>query len=361
MPDFLSKTFDADLPTGGDLPAGFTGLWMAVIRWVFMGQDNPADFPDEAGKPDSFRALGSWYRYYYKDRDVAVKSATALGQEYPPAQAWVYEAPIETIFLPDEVKDKFGAGITIEAKIRTLSSAKYRHEFQMISLPAAVNAYALMKGWVSDEYDLHEITDREVTVTDEFSAKLIGGEYYDLERESNITVPYTSASLWDRRTALWATLGESDPRMYLPTGEDRKLSTSADKLSEALRIVADWSSPIYARVAMVQDPRVDALSGNDRRLTVPALLRIFENEDEARAATGMDADGESSAPTSSRPDVPEQWKGAEDAWVNQVRDLKAKVGSVPVPVARAKLNAMEGIEGNIAATVEDALAWWGLV
>jgi hypothetical protein len=349
-------TEQVQLPVGG-APAGFTALWNAAVRFKFMTEDDPREFTDDIPKPDTFRALGSWFHCYYKDSAAALKAARALNQEFAPSQFWYFEAPLDTVMLPEEVLANFqGPSLSMECQVKTLRSGKYRHEFHLIALPAAVAAYAEMSGYINYEFDISELTDRELAVTDEFAARMIGGEY------AGNTIPYTESTLWKRRTQLWADLGEPDPRAYNPIGSARFATTSA-KLSECLGIAStNWANPVWARVAMVQDPRVDAVAGSSgNRLTRPALLHIYEDEAEAREDAGRT---EESAPTTPvdnpRPPLPEQWRGMEDDWVAALQEFKAKLGPIPLPVARARVPQMD-VEGAIAATADEALAWWGYV
>ena len=361
MVKFLG-TEQVQLPVG--ITAGFTALWNAAVRWKFMTEDDPREFPDDIPTPDSFRALGSWFHCYYKDSATALKASQALNQQFPPSQFWYFEAPLDTVMLPEEVLANFqGPSLSMECQVKTLRSGKYRHEFHLIALPAAVAAYAEMSGYINDEFDVSELTDRELVVSDEFAAKMIGGEYFDVDLDVNVTIPYTESILWNRRTQLWAALGESDPRAYNQIGAAR-FATTSEQLSECLGIASvNWTNPVWARVAMVQDPRMDAVSGSDNRLTRPALLHIYEDEAEAREDAGQSEGGTSTtAPsTDPKPPLPEQWRGMEDDWVATLQSFKATLGPMPLPVARARLTQMEDLEATIAATADEALAWWGYV
>ena len=367
MPDFLSGE-RVELPVGGG-GDGFIGRWLAVIRWTFLVQESPKEFPSDVPAPDSYRQTGSWYACYYSNSVTALKASKAMGQEYAPRQVWYFESPIEDVLLPEDVKSNFGAAISMEARVLTLRSGKYRHELHLIALPAAVAAYARMKGFIDYEYDLSELMDREGIFDDAISGRLIGGEFFDdsIDEETNkpvgnIKLPYTRSELWRRRTQLWADLGEEDPRVYKAIGSGI-LATKSERLNECLDVVnQSWASPVWARVAMVQDPRVDAMSKNDKRLTLPALLEIYEDEGEARAAAGMEEGATGTSQEAPRPPVPSVWEGgAESDWVQTVRAFKAEMGSPPLPVARVKILQMEEdgeLTQKLAATAADVLAWW---
>ena len=370
MPKFLG-TEQVQLPVGGG-PAGFTALWNAAIRWKFMTEEDPADWDDETPQPVSIRALGSWFHCYYKDGAAALKASQALNQNYPPSQFWYFEAPLDTVMLPEEVLANFqGPSLSMECQVKTLRSKKYRHEFHLIALPAAVAAYAQMSGYINYEFDVGELTDRDLSVTEEFAARMIGGEYLLAENEeqpdgavlkagTSVTIPYTESILWKRREQLWADLGESNPSVYNQIGTG-KFATTSKKLSECLGVASvGWTEPVWARVAMVQDPRLLAVSSSDNRLTRPALLHIYENEEEAREDAGRTE--ETVATVLNRPPLPENWRGAPEAdWVAALQAFKAKLGPMPVPVARARLPKMDDLEAEIAASAEEALAWWGYV
>ena len=151
--EFLGKT-QVDIPQGG-LPAGFTGQWMAAVRYTFLVEGEPTDY---GLTPDSYRQTGSWYAVYYAGKDAAAKAAIDVGQQYAPKQVWLFEAPISTVMLPEDIKSKFGASISMESVVKTLGSRKYRHEFHLISLPAAVAAYAQLRGWYdADDYILRAV------------------------------------------------------------------------------------------------------------------------------------------------------------------------------------------------------------
>ena len=89
MLDFLG-TKRALIPQGGDLPVGFTGKWLAAIRYSFLTEGDPKDY---GLTPDSFRQTGGdWYAVYYADLDVAAAAATSADQQFAPSQVWLFEA-----------------------------------------------------------------------------------------------------------------------------------------------------------------------------------------------------------------------------------------------------------------------------
>ena len=359
--DFLDRSSRVVLPVGG-AASGFIGKWIAAVRWSFFADVPPNDFDSSTPKPDNFRQGGTGYWCYYADSAAALTASRSLGNKFPPNQVWVFEAPIDTVLLPETAKTNFGPSISMECGVRTHQSKKYRHEFQLIALPAAVAAYAQFKGYINYEFDLSEISDRDLAVTDEFAAHYIGGEYHDLKLEQNVTIPYDECVLYQRRAKLWADLGESDPRVYNPIGSGR-LSTTSKKLDDCLAIANyDWTSPVWARVAMVLDPRMDALSkGSGNRLTRPALLHLYANEEDARADSNLtESTSQPTEVATPKPPLPSAWKGLENDWLTQLKALKAQVGSGPIPVVRAKLSEMD-LANTIAATVDEVVAWWDFI
>jgi len=242
---------------------------------------------------------------------------------------------------------------------------KYQHELHMIALPAAVAAVADIYGYPNPGFDLSELLSSDYATTDDNQAKFVGAEGHD----------YRESVLWQRRAALWKALGEENPSVYnqTPVDEDGnkvpqlagtkgyKLNTASEMLDTCLKIFfSTWAQPMWVRLALVTDPRVDAISNSGNHLSVPAVVELYEDEAEAREAAGSDDNNDdnndviavTTAADNGSPAVPVVYTGFVDDWKDAVRALKSK----PLPIA---LNNLD--EAEFGATKEDVKAWWDMV
>jgi len=368
MTNFLDKSKQVVIPTGGDFtPSGLIGPWQAgVVYKVMTKEDMPANL-----KPDSVREKsGGWKDYYYFDYEKAADALEEIGSQYNPQGVWHFE--VETInvmnFSNEDIREKFGASIGFDVAVTTLRSAKYRHEFHMIALPMAVVAMANLLGYDNPGFDISELWSQDTVFNDATQALLVGHPGEE-DENSNVVVeavPYTESVLWERRAELWEALGEPNPQNYQLMDAD-KLATVSKKLSECLEIVHyPWSSPAFVRLVSVNDPRVDATYGENKRLNIPAIFEIFPDEATARTAADVDiarfADTTSSggdSKTSSAdvaPTLPASWASAGMSvtdWKNNLRDAKGDKKLTPITVKQ--------VAETVDATPDDVRAWWEYV
>ena len=297
----------------------------------------------------------NWYYYYYNvDKYQDVSTVAKVLNTFSPTQVWVFGADTDKVI---NVQDKeglragWGNTIFLEANVRTWQSKKYRHEFQLIALPAAVHAYARMRGWNVPKFDLSVLLNDNTLFTDELQERLIG--HPDAKYK---TPEFEKCELFQARKALWSALGEDDPYVYTTKdyvdsqGKPGKWNTRSDMLSECLYLVGkQWKQPIWCNVVQVNDPRVDAVTKSDNRLTIPVILEMYENEKAAISAAGSLLD-EQEAATASRkaPPLPAQWKNLEKQW----RELiVSEYINLSVP------EIWDKVDSSIGASIDDVLDW----
>lgn len=336
--DFLNPDEKVKLPVGGDFVSGsIIGGWYAVVTTAFMSETDLGPI-EEAPKPDYVFKRGNYLRYHYKSYEAGKKASDICGQQYPPKQTWLFLCERAKILsMTEEDAAKWSDPISMEVEIATLKSKKRRHELHMISLPAAVAAYANAAGFENPGFDLSELTSKDTVFTDEFQAKMIGAE------EGQFALPYAQSVLWQRRAALWKALGENDPTKYNPKGTGSKYDTESDKLSTCLGILArTWKTGIWARLVQVNSPVVDAVFGDEsKRLTIPALTEIYENKTAAlKVATdelearkkAKEANGNGNHASAGEKKVPAGI--TEKDWTEYVTGVKAAIaGMNPIQTA----------------------------
>lgn len=360
VPDFLRTEEQIEIPVGiAFAPTGFIAEWAAGIYYSFF---TSADFPvGEYGWDKRRQTSAGDYWYYFTDRAKANVAYEETGGEYNPTTVWEWAAKSGTVlnFRGDNIQDAFGDLISRDSSVRTLRSGKYRHELQMMSLPAAVAAMAMAYGYDHPGFPLDELLKPvdEVLWTDDFQRDMIG----------NSDVGYADSILWKRRATLWKALGEDDARNWQPMGTGTKWDTTSEKLHNCLAILhSPWSSPIWARVYFVPDPRVDAIyqSGEvARRLTRPALATIFASKAEAQAAATEETGVEPTATAkigavAGELALPSGYEEFPDDWVAAVVALKEEYeGVMPSP---PRLKA-DGVLDRLMVEPADIKAWWEVV
>ncbi len=369
--DFLKTDEQIEVPIGvGFGPPSYIAQWAAGVYYSFWSEQV---FPkEEYGWDIRIPTKTGNFRYYFIDRARAKIAYDETGQAYSPSTVWLWMANTDTVLNwrggDKKIEDVFGDIVSRETAYRTLSKMahKTRHELHMISLPAAIAAMADDHDYDNPGFSLDELqgADDETLWTDSFQRDIVGNE----------DVGFTSSILWKRRAALWEALGENDPSKWQPTGSGiakGKYDTEAEKLHNCLAILhSPWGSPIWARVAFVWDPRVDATFGDNKRLTKPVLVKIFANKAAAQAAASEEIGDTSSTsastpstptpstPSSSGPALPSGYEEFEDDWIAAVRDLKETYGGkLPAPPVLKKDNVLE----DLMVTVGDLKAWWEVV
>lgn len=356
LPNFLGDE-TVKLPVGGDfVPTGFVAPWTAAVMSSFLTE---VGLKEKGIAFDAVRQVGTggWMRYYFHEYDAAVEAGEEAGQQYGPRSLWVFECETAKVvnFATEEARQAFGTRITYDGcRVVTLRSKKYRHEFHMVALPAAVAAYATALGYDNPGFDLSALTSRDTAFTDELYAKLCG------DPDTN---DYESGMLWrEGRVNLWAALGEPNAKVYNPIGTGTKFDTESEKLSKCLRIAAvKWTQPVWARVIPVFNPKPDetyeAADGTVKRLTIPTLAEMFADKATARAAVEAEQVEAGTPAGGSALTVPTAWAGSGEHWKSAVRGLK---GQGPKPVVLNRLCALSDKElyDEVAATVAEVEAWW---
>lgn len=348
-----SNAKEIALPTGGGdfLPTGFVGLLGAKVYHTFMSQEDIANYED-APKPALRRPAGSWFTYYFDDAKTAKALMEIMGAEGNPQSMWTLAIKRDSVMnFSDPTKlENFSDPITFDVRIATMRSKKYRHEFQMLALPLAVAAVAKAVGYEHEPFSVNELLGKEVIFTDELQAKLIGsgdGGYKD-------------SLLWQRRAALWASLGESNPEVYLAKGAD-KLGTTSDKLNDCLAIVTrPWSTQTYARLITVPDPRVDAAyekNGETKRTNIAAIAELFASKKEAQDAANKDLERmkKDDAPSGNGTHAgtvttPDAWAGLDAEWAAKVAELRQ--------VNKPSAPALAKLAKELDVTVADLNGVW---
>jgi hypothetical protein len=424
------------LPTGEGLSRGFIGPVTAAVKQQFWSADE-IDLESWFERDSSYKGFSERGRegshfYYFDERDEARAAAEFVGA-YAPRQVWRFEIPsAQVLNAATDLEESWGATIGGDVRITTLNSKKYRHEFHMMALPAAVNALGMRVGVLKEPaFSLEEVEANQLW-TDAIQELLIGSsaakedaaaafdaalslvreagikgpesfvrqyilgqsaptrvsrtcaycsnvhpgdvakcvqcgaslgtQEYDLEKVDNLDhLHFRNSLLWSRRAALWFGLGENNAAAYNPLGTGSKWDTTSEMLSKLLGIVTrPWVRPVWGRLNLVPDPRVDATYGDDdKRLSIACLMEIFPGEKEARAAAEAEgAVAETSKPKKSDgPALPGEWDGFETEWLEELRGIKegAKDGKLPT------LPKLKAAAESLSCTVDDIKAWWDQV
>lgn len=356
--DFLGKE-RVRIPVGGVMTPDLIGYWSGGIAYSVLAELDKSIVESEGVNPSLVEGNGPWYRYFFKTFDECQAAIETLQIEgyggrglRRPDQEWRFESPADKLLNMSRDDNPFGDPAAFSVRLSTLRSKKYRHELHFISLPAAVAAAATRLGHANPGFPMNELLDQDTIFTDEFQAQMIGDPD---------TGDYSESVLWQRRATLWEALGESDARKYQPTGTGTRLDTESEKLSLCLQILATkWAKPIWGRLMLVPDPRVDAVyessGGDTRRLSVPALVEIFPDEAAARAAAeaeGAESEGASTSSGSTKA-VPDAYVDYPDMFHQAVERFKAKGVQGPPPVIAAAIGAEPDFQGCDPAKV---IAW----
>lgn len=379
MFDFLNhKQEKAILPTAtGDYSKSLVGRWYAQLFYTILSAEDLVKLFD-GFKPDATQDFGvesEWTAYHFLDYDVAVRWLVETEAKYKsPNQNWVLQAMTSDVLnLTDEGKSKFGQAIVKSVRVSSPASRDHRHEALLISLPAAVAAYADVMGWENPGYPLDELDTEDIAFTDDYSAYLIGhpdaresdAKAFNIARdlatatfgdkardvvrrlvcdinlsEGLPSVPvavtnaigdvahlhWTNSLFYDRREALWNALDEKNRDVYQPygsttaKGKPSKFACQEDnKLSKALDILsATWESAVWARVNNVFNPAPAAISNRTgKRLEIPCIVKIYKTVEEAQADVANDNEEEGVAPVAVSTPVGTQLPPVPSAWVDE--------------------------------------------
>jgi len=222
LDDSFLRTFlgldepSVELPSGEGFESGFVGPVMAAMLWKFWSPEkiDLAEWIAEEGHRGftSRGREGSWFYFFQGENHEEAKTAANSLGAYAPNRVWQFEIPTEEVINfgkgMSDPEATWGATIGGDCRITTPASAKYRHEFHMIALPAAVNALAQRMNYIPESmFSLNDLLDNQ-RFDDEFQYTMIGGKDH----------PYQDSKLWQQRAALWAALGEENTAAYNSIG-----------------------------------------------------------------------------------------------------------------------------------------------
>lgn len=404
---FLGGESAIPLPEGSGVFAnsGFIGALTAARLFKFWSSEDLELYDDKLKSGVDYHRrgnAGSWW-YYFHNQEQA-KTAADLLKAFSPNQVWRFEMPTASVlnFQSEKALEAWGEVVSGDARVATFGS-KYRHEYQLLALPAMVDSLARRAGFIKEPiFHVTELISgmADEEFTDAFQWKIIGhpdatmrdAELLDNYLKENfsaadaimesviagaltlegrkILLHYTHSELWKRRARLWEALGEPNANVYLPIGvavtiDGKKFETTSKNLSLCLGASnRQWVTPVWARLYLVPDPAVGATyksktTGATRRNTLPVVGELFADEAAARAAVGDEAtatSATSSAVASNIPPVPEAWKEAAGYWRDELKARKAALNGV-LPIMPKLLEMSK----QLVATPEEIRAWWELV
>ncbi len=358
----LPPSEEVKLPESGGIQ-GFAGEWNCQIVYRFWHDMDIVDSDMEtAGVNGAYIGKNSFTSgafYYFKTYDSANALGKLLNKQYGPNTIWRWEIPTTGIInIDDEMRAKFNETMSYEVSVSSLMSKKNRHELHMIALPSAIQSLALMAGMMKDPVFDYETLRVDQEIMDEaYQEETIGGATYE------------HAKLWEARTAIWAALGESDPKKYT-VAQGGKFDTLSTTLAQCLNIIYR-PTKIWARLTNVPDPRIDALSnkeddhGNRKRLTIPVVAQMWRSKEDCLADLDIAPSHGTNATTSngtSGPKIPAMWADFPNDWKDNVREImNAYTGKPKVVIQKALEGRSEELSTNYGATPEDYLAWADLV
>ncbi len=381
---------DADQATGSEMPEGgtlkptpFIGPAMAGMRWKLGSHSDLSDY-ENAPPHTATRFDSGWNSYYLESGAHAEQAKELLGDGFI-EQTWLWQMDA-TLVLNAPSKDfaeRWGGIVSGECRITSLDGWSRRHEFHMMTLPSFVQAMAQRMGFIGDDirlFHLDEIIANETVIDDEFQISMIGSTK---RPDKGHAKDYQDTILWKRRAELWAALGEDNPEAFAPLGSGHKYETTSDKLSRILGgiRVGTWRKPLWVRLMLIDDPRVEAVSSSDRRLSRPYIMEIFPTETAAHEAAmelaAANAPVQEEIPFDAPPakveavepdpaemvggdtpnlKTPSNWGDYPEMWKTELAKQKAQYGGKMPPPPMLKK-----ISGELEASVDDIKAWWGAV
>lgn len=376
---FWLSTDPADqvhIPVGGGefSPSGFIGPLTAAVMWTFGSRTDLA----ENGVGDEFKSKftrqkrGEWYWYYFTKQAEAVAAGKVCDdQKFGPQQQWIFQMPTASILNTKDVAklvEGFGDMITLNCSMATYKAKKTWHEYHLVTLPSLVWAMAKFYGYEVPFWDVgplvgkgltqddESIIQKKVIVTEEFETRMIGSAT-ETPDEKGVAKIMAESYLGQQRTQLWAALDESDPIKYVVNSGNKKFDTLADKLQDCLSVVGDaWQQALWARLAMVVNPKVIQGKDGQKVLSLPVVLDLYANKKEAEKAAaedkarfeGTNTQAATPAPTG-KPALPTAWVDIGEAeWLKVVSDFKG----VPKPMLSKKVDP-----SVLDATLADVVAW----
>ncbi len=328
----LGTTQLMDIPTGGEfVSSGFVAPWNANIVYVVTTQSDRASEMGALFVQD--RGDSGYKGLYYKDFVTAAAAAKELGELYGPATIWRFQTLVADVLNVTDTTNFRSPNLAFEVAVRTYQS-QYRHEYHLIALPAIVHTVAKTYGITVPEFSLDELQDPNQIFNDEFEYAMIGKP----KAERGAADHWANSALFQRRTALWAALGESDPLKYLlpeSTFGLEKYRTAAADLVACLRpAVTPWLKPVWARIDNVPDPMVSKVSKKGTRISVPVVCDMYFSKEEAIKAIGST---DETTVVGGVPAVPSAWISMETEWQSALGD--AVSGGMSLPKMVQELDA----------------------
>jgi hypothetical protein len=346
---------EVKLPESGGV-SGMAGEWSCQIVYRFwhdmeiiesdLANVNGAYIGKSGGTTGAF--------HYFKTFNAGKQVTDLLSKQYGPDTVWRWEIQTANIVnFDDEMKAKFGDTMSYEIKVSSLMSKKNRHELHMIGLPSAIQSLALAVGLMKEKLFDYESLRVDPTMIDEaYQKELIG-----LENS------YESSRLWKAREAIWAALGETDPKKYT-VAQGGKFDTLSTTLAQCLNIIYR-PTKIWARLSNVPDPRLEAVKskqeedGSHKRLNVPVIAQIWKTKAECFADLDITPkDGATTGKASNDLAVPEMWADYPAEWRNNVKEIMGAYAGKPMPVVQKALEARaEELLTQYGATPTDYVNW----
>lgn len=349
----------AELSTPEFSNNGYIGQLIAMKVHRFWLDFEPESRPDES----VYLGGGNNGAGYYAHRvlEVANEFAQANGAKYTQT-IWHLDMDVNSLLNVNDTS-KFQYGLSSFVRIYEPSYLKGMHPFHLMSLPYAVQAGALLAGYIKERlFDIPELMAQDFIATDELQKQLIG----------DTSTHYTECDLFKRKQELYKALGQEDAISYTTIG-NAKYAVKSEKLSQCLRLVEDeWSMPMWAQMMLLPDPRVDAISpSSGNRYKVPVIYTLYGSKEEAMQAAGKTeeskpdsvvevATNESAQSTNGKPALPKEWRQLpENLWTEHLAALKASTELPKLPPQQ--MAVFQKIATDSSATVEDVKAWWDLV
>ena len=328
------------LPTGEFQGGGFVGPLMSahLYRVNIEGEEQPI-----AGVV-STESMGTWgFAYYFDNRDIANAAAKERGL-YNASAVHRIEMVTRNMICTEEMRAKllgqgesrgFGEVISGEVQVRTVTSKKYRHEWQLIGFPSLVSAVARVLDYDVEPFDVSELRNQDTVYTDELFAKLFGSP----DAKKGDEDYYTESTYWKQRAALWASLGESNAMVCHTKAMGTKYSTESELLDACFTAaLSSFSEPIYGRFRLVADPRVDAVFGDEnKRNSLGIITDLYGSEAQAREAANVEGtEVTSTTQAQAGPAVPQDYVDAgfdASMFADEVKRTSGKA----VPLAAKEL------------------------
>lgn len=340
---------DVHIPAGGNFVRGIVGPYKIRIYYSFWSETMLEDLGLSSDMMNR-RENGTFY--YWKSYADAVEVSKAMGRTYDPNTVWRWETPVSAILgAGDEFKatlmNSFGDNYSQEVQVTGLR-ARGRHEFHLLTLPSAIQALALVAGFITEPvFDYSSLGDlRDEHITEELEAKLIGNGL--------------TGELGDARKRLWEALGEDDANTYT-VKSGNPTDTVSPKLAQCLQLVYAPAT-IWAQAISIPNPSVAAVTKAGKRLRCFVVTGIWSNDDAAKEALDLGDDSTGTTATGGGLKVPSSWASMETKWREYVVALKKEYKGKPMAVVTAALEQRDQeLRETYDAGASDFLAWWNEV